>query len=66
MSHVPYYLPNARAGMRYGHGQVLDGLIKDGLWDVYNDVHMVSPPRLPPRSHSAPPARREVLWSVLP
>jgi hypothetical protein len=28
--------------MRYGHGQVLDGLVKDGLWDVYNDIHMVS------------------------
>lgn len=30
--------------MKYGHGQMLDGLIKDGLWDVYNDVHMVSGP----------------------
>ena len=29
------------AGMKYGHGQVLDGLIRDGLWDVYNDIHMV-------------------------
>jgi len=41
MSHVPYYLPGGRYGMRYGHGQVLDGVLKDGLWDVYNDVHMV-------------------------
>jgi len=28
--------------MKYGHGQVLDSLVKDGLWDVYNDIHMVS------------------------
>ena len=42
MSNVPYYVPGARAGMRYGHGQILDGLVKDGLWDVYNDMHMVS------------------------
>lgn len=41
MSNVPYYLPGGRFGMRYGHGKVLDGLITDGLWDVYNDVHMV-------------------------
>ena len=27
--------------MKYGHGQALDSLIKDGLWDVYNDIHMV-------------------------
>ena len=27
--------------MKYGHGQTLDSLIKDGLWDVYNDIHMV-------------------------
>jgi len=40
MSNVPYYLPGGRFGMRYGHGKVLDGLITDGLWDVYNDVHM--------------------------
>lgn len=42
MSHVPYYLPGARAGMRYGHGQVLDGIVKDGLWDVYNEIPMGS------------------------
>ncbi|CAE7747637.1 erg10, partial [Symbiodinium sp. KB8] len=41
MSNVPYYLPGGRSGMRYGNGEVVDGLIKDGLWDVYNDFHMV-------------------------
>jgi acetyl-CoA C-acetyltransferase len=40
MSQVPYYLPDGRNGMRLGHGKVLDGMVHDGLWDVYNDFHM--------------------------
>jgi acetyl-CoA C-acetyltransferase len=40
MSNVPYYLPNARSGLRLGHGSVVDGVIHDGLWDVYDDQHM--------------------------
>jgi acetyl-CoA C-acetyltransferase len=40
MSNVPYYLDKARTGYRLGHGQLTDGLIKDGLWDVYSDFHM--------------------------
>lgn len=40
MSNVPYYLDKARGGYRLGHGNVTDGLLKDGLWDVYNDYHM--------------------------
>ena len=40
MSNTPYYLPPQRAGLRLGHGKVLDGIINDGLWDVYNDKHM--------------------------
>lgn len=40
MSNVPYYLDKARNGYRLGHGQITDGLIKDGLWDVYSDFHM--------------------------
>jgi len=40
MSNVPYYLEKARNGYRLGHGTVTDGLVKDGLWDVYNDYHM--------------------------
>jgi len=42
MSNVPYYLDKARTGYRLGHGQITDGLVKDGLWDVYNDYHMGS------------------------
>ncbi|MBF9143980.1 acetyl-CoA C-acyltransferase [Hymenobacter properus] len=40
MSNVPYYLDKARFGAKYGHGQMIDGLMKDGLWDPYNDYAM--------------------------
>ncbi|MBI3233932.1 MAG: acetyl-CoA C-acyltransferase [Bacteroidetes bacterium] len=40
MSNVPYYLDKARNGYRMGNGQVIDGMIKDGLWDPYGDMHM--------------------------
>jgi acetyl-CoA C-acetyltransferase len=40
MSNVPYYLDKARTGYKLGHGTVVDGLVKDGLWDVYKDYHM--------------------------
>ena len=42
MSNVPYYADKARSGYRLGHGQLTDGIVKDGLWDVYNDFHMGS------------------------
>lgn len=42
MSQVPYYLPKFRAGSKMGHQEIVDGMIKDGLWDVYNDFHMGS------------------------
>ncbi len=40
MSNTPFYLDKARTGYKLGHQQVTDGLVKDGLWDVYNDYHM--------------------------
>lgn len=40
MSNVPYYLPKHRFGAKLGHSNVEDGILKDGLWDVYNDFHM--------------------------
>ena len=40
MSNVPYYVAKGRAGFGYGHQAVEDGIIKDGLWDVYNQIHM--------------------------
>jgi acetyl-CoA C-acetyltransferase len=42
MSNVPYYLEKGRSGYKYGHGQVVDGIIKDGLWDPYDNHHMGS------------------------
>jgi acetyl-CoA C-acetyltransferase len=42
MSNTPYLLPNARKGYRLGHSQIIDSMICDGLWDVYNDIHMGS------------------------
>jgi acetyl-CoA C-acetyltransferase len=40
MSRVPYLLDRAREGYRLGPGKLVDGLVHDGLWDVYNDKHM--------------------------
>jgi len=40
MSNAPYLLPKARFGYRLGHGELVDAMVKDGLWDVYNDFHM--------------------------
>lgn len=40
MSNVPYYLNKQRFGSKLGHTEALDGIIHDGLWDVYNDYHM--------------------------
>ncbi len=40
MSNAPYLLDKARSGYRLGHGKLLDSMIIDGLWDVYNDYHM--------------------------
>ena len=40
MSNIPYYVPRARFGYKYGHGELVDGLVKDGLWEVYNDFAM--------------------------
>jgi len=40
MSAAPYLLLKARTGYRLGNGELLDAVIKDGLWDVYNNLHM--------------------------
>ncbi len=40
MSNVPYYMPKQRFGSKYGHVQAEDGILKDGLWDVYNNYAM--------------------------
>jgi len=40
MSNAPYLLPSGRFGYRLGDGQIIDSMIKDGLWDAYNNIHM--------------------------
>jgi len=40
MTNAPYLLPQARKGYRLGNGQVIDSMVNDGLWDIYNDYHM--------------------------
>ena len=42
MSNVPFYLDKARTGYKLGNATMVDGLVKDGLWDVYKDYHMGS------------------------
>ena len=42
MSRAPYLLEKARFGYRMGDGNIIDSMIKDGLWDVYNNIHMGS------------------------
>src|SRR3954468_9629749 len=40
MTNAPYLLPQARKGYRLGDGQIVDSMVRDGLWDIYNDYHM--------------------------
>jgi acetyl-CoA C-acetyltransferase len=40
MTNAPYLLPEAREGVRLGHGKLVDSMVHDGLWDIYNDFHM--------------------------
>lgn len=40
MSLSPYVLPKARTGLRMGHAELQDSMVKDGLWDAFNDYHM--------------------------
>lgn len=42
MTNAPYLLPGARGGLRMGNKQLIDSMVHDGLWDVYNDKHMGS------------------------
>ncbi|MEE8161248.1 MAG: acetyl-CoA C-acetyltransferase [Acidobacteriota bacterium] len=40
MSNAPFLLPGVRGGLRLGHGQILDSMVHDGLWDAYENYHM--------------------------
>lgn len=52
MTQTPYYLDNARNGYRLGNGTVIDGLVKDGLTDVYNNYHMGNAAELCAKNHN--------------
>jgi acetyl-CoA C-acetyltransferase len=51
MSQAPYYLDGARRGYRLGDGTLIDGMVKDGLWDPYKNQHMGSCGELCAREH---------------
>src|SRR5207249_1497028 len=40
MTNAPYLLPQARKGYRLGDGQIVDSMVRHGLWDIFNDYHM--------------------------
>ncbi|HEV2440347.1 MAG TPA: thiolase family protein [bacterium] len=54
MSAAPYLLDRARTGYRLGHGQLIDSVIRDGLWDAYTDQHMGSCCELLAREYRIP------------
>ena len=60
MSNAPYYLPRVRQGLRMGHSDVVDAVIKDGLWDPYGNVHMGMCAELCSRCAAARRASRRV------
>jgi acetyl-CoA C-acetyltransferase len=51
MSQSPYLISKARSGLRMGPGELIDSMIKDGLWDVYNNFHMGSATEILNREH---------------
>lgn len=51
MSNVPHYIPKSRTGTKYGHQELIDGLMKDGLWDVYNQFLMGNAAELCAKEH---------------
>ena len=52
MTNAPYLLPEARDGVRLGHGKLLDSMVHDGLWDIYNDFHMGMTGELVAKEHA--------------
>lgn len=52
MSNVPFYLPNQRFGNKLGHTQALDGILRDGLIDIYKDYHMGNAAEICAREHN--------------
>jgi acetyl-CoA C-acetyltransferase len=61
MSNAPYALPRARSGYRMGHGEVLDLMIHDGLWDPYGNMHMGNAAELCARKYGIDRAAQDEL-----
>ena len=59
MSNAPYLLEKARTGYKMGNASLVDSMIKDGLWDVYNDYHMGSAAELCARECAVPRAAQD-------
>ncbi len=60
MSNCPYLLPRVREGMRLGHGEALDSMILDGLWDPYEDYHMGCTGEIVAEKYGVSPRRRGI------
>jgi len=52
MSNAPYFLPKARLGYRLGNGELIDGVVHDGLWDSFKNFHMGSAAELIARKYN--------------
>src|SRR5437667_2592795 len=59
MTNAPYLLPELRRGHRFGHAQVLDAMIVDGLWDAYEDFHMGMTAELVAEKYKIPRERQD-------
>jgi acetyl-CoA C-acetyltransferase len=64
MSNAPYYLKKARTGYRMGNGELIDGMIHDGLWDPYKNIHMGVAGELCAREKKIDRERQDA-WAVL-
>mmetsp|Transcript_100853 Transcript_100853/g.289478 ORF Transcript_100853/g.289478 Transcript_100853/m.289478 type:complete len:132 (-) Transcript_100853:881-1276(-) len=60
MSNIPHYMPGARGGVRLGNASVIDGIVHDGLWDIYNNqvCYGRHQPQPPPTTHYLAPIVR--------
>jgi acetyl-CoA C-acetyltransferase len=64
MSNAPYLLPKAREGYRMGHGEIVDSMVRDGLWDAFNDYHMGSTGELCAADYKVGRDRQDA-WALL-
>jgi acetyl-CoA C-acetyltransferase len=64
MSNTPYYVPKARFGCRYGNQEMLDGIVQDGLWDVYNKFLMGNAAELCAKEHAITRAEQVLLYHI--